>query len=231
MYSAGIYSATILSQVAGSDASMVTAFGWNVVINLFYIPGSLVGSFVSDWIGPRYCLIVGLVLQAVTGFFMTGFYGSLATKQYIAAFVVVYGLFLSFGELGPGNNIGLLASKTSATPIRGQYYGVAAAVGKVGAFVGTYVFPIIIRNAGGASTVKGNQAPFWVSSALCVLSACLALLLPHIGQDTIVTEDEAFRAYLHDNGYDVSKLGLGHQDAEGTGLQAEGNDRAGPKPW
>lgn len=62
---------------------------------------------------------------------MAGCYQYLATAKYVGAFTVVYGLFLSFGELGPGDNIGLIASKTSATAIRGQYYGIAAAVGKV----------------------------------------------------------------------------------------------------
>lgn len=56
----------------------------------------------------------------------------------------MYGIFLSLGELGPGNCTIVLASKTSATAVRGQYYGVAAAVGKIGAFVGTWVFPPII---------------------------------------------------------------------------------------
>jgi hypothetical protein len=37
------------------------------------------------------------------------------------------------GEMGPGDNIGLVASKTSATGIRGEYYAIAAAMGKVGA--------------------------------------------------------------------------------------------------
>ena len=46
----------------------------------------------------------------------------------VAGFAVVYGIFLSLGELGHGNNIGLLAAKTSATGIRGHYYGIAAAV-------------------------------------------------------------------------------------------------------
>lgn len=149
-----------------------------------------------------------LQLQSATGFLLSGFYGTLATPKYIGAFVVVYGLFLSFGELGPGNNIGLLASKTSATAIRGQYYGIAAAVGKIGAFVGTYVFPVIITNSGGSDTVRGNQAPFWVSSSLCVLSAGLAVLLPHVGQDTIQKEDRMFREYLERSGWDVSRLGL-----------------------
>jgi hypothetical protein len=39
---------------------------------------------------------------------------------------------------GPGNCVGLLASKSSPTAVRGQFYGAAAAVGKIGAFVGTW---------------------------------------------------------------------------------------------
>lgn len=39
---------------------------------------------------------------------------------------------------GPGNCTGLLASKTSPTAVRGQFYGVAAAIGKIGAFIGTW---------------------------------------------------------------------------------------------
>ncbi|KAF8544561.1 major facilitator superfamily domain-containing protein [Trichophaea hybrida] len=224
VYSAGIYSATILNQVVG-DNNMITAFGWNVVINLFYIPGSFLGCFVSDWIGPRYCLILGLSLQALSGFLMTAFYGTLATPSHIAGFVVIYGLFLTFGELGPGDNIGILASKTSATPIRGQYYGIAAATGKVGAFVGTYIFPIIIKNAGGTGTTRGNQAPFWVSSCLCVLSAGLAMFLPEIGQDTIEKEDREFRAYLERSGWDVRQLGSRKVDVEVVGVMEEREEK------
>ena len=39
---------------------------------------------------------------------------------------------------GPGVCIGLLSSKTGPTAIRGQFYGIAAATGKIGAFVGTW---------------------------------------------------------------------------------------------
>src|SRR5947209_20265308 len=93
-------------------------------------------------------------------------------------------IFLALGEVGPGDNIGLVASKTSATCIRGQYYGIAAAVGKIGAFVGSYIFPIIQNNA--PNPTRAGQDPFFVSSSLCIFSAALALFcLPHIGQDTI----------------------------------------------
>lgn len=83
--------------------------------------------------------------------------------------------------MGPGDNIGLCAAKSSATSIRGQYYGIAAAAGKIGAFVGTYVIPIVRENA--PNEVRKGQDPFFVSSSLCIFSAALAyFLLPQIGQ-------------------------------------------------
>jgi MFS family permease len=185
-------------------------FAWNTVINLFYIPGAMLGGPFSDIIGPRYALAIGVSLQAIVGFIMAGCYDRLTGN--IAAFAVVYGIFLSLGEFGPGDNIGLIASKTSATGIRGQYYGVAAAIGKIGAFVGTKVFPYIV--AAGGNETQSAQYPFWVASSLCVLSAFLAVFcLPHIGQDTIVAEDIRFRAYLESRGWDTSQLGL--RPAEG----------------
>jgi len=152
---------------------------------------------------------------------MAGLYPILAVPKNIGGFCVLYGIFLSLGELGPGDNIGLVASKTSATPFRGKYYAVAAAFGKIGAFIGTYLYPLLVADAG-SDTVKGNQYPFWVAGSLCVLSAFLAFFcLPEIGQDTIDFEDARFRTYLAENGYDTSRMGTAEkqmsQESFGSG--------------
>ncbi|KAH6679283.1 major facilitator superfamily domain-containing protein [Halenospora varia] len=207
VYSFGIYSAKIIDTIIGETASMATSFGWNTVVNLFYIPGAMLGSIFSDKVGPRLALAIGVTLQGLVGFLMAGLYPTLSQPQNIAGFAVVYGIFLSLGELGPGDNIGLVASKTCATGVRGQYYAIAAATGKIGAFVGTYVFPYI-EKAGGKGTNASAQYPFYVSSALCIFTAGLVFLLPHIGQDTITAEDIKFRAYLEEQGWDTSQLGL-----------------------
>lgn len=179
----------------------------------------MLGAPFSDWLGPRYALAIGVTAQAVVGYIMAGLYGTLSQPQNVAAFCVVYGIFLSLGELGPGDNIGLIASKTCATGVRGQYYGIAAAIGKIGAFVGVYVFPSIIA-AGGDDVVKQNQYPFWVASTLCVFSAVLALFcLPHIGQDTITTEDARFRAYLESMGWDTRQMGLNEMLSGGSDIE------------
>ncbi|KAF4962608.1 hypothetical protein FSARC_9386 [Fusarium sarcochroum] len=219
-YAFGIYSSSILSGIYGDDAPLTTVFGWNTVVNMFYLPGTLLGAFVSDWIGPRYTLILGVTLQAIVGFIMAGVYDKISSQ--IAAFAVVFGIFQALGELGPGNNIGLLAAKTSATGVRGRYYGIAAAVGKIGAFIGTYVFPHI--QAAGGNTTQSAQYPFWVSSSLCILSALIVFFfIPHVGQDTITLEDQKFREYLQSHGWDTAQLGLstGVEDGAVTVTKSE----------
>ncbi|KAL6860761.1 glycerophosphoinositol permease [Amphichorda felina] len=209
VYAFGIYSSSILSGLYSDEAPLTTVFGWSTVINCFYLPGSIIGSFISDWIGPKYTLSLGVSIQAIVGFIMAGLYDKLS--KHIAAFAVVYGIFLSLGEMGPGNNIGLLAAKTSATGVRGRYYGIAAAVGKIGAFIGTYVFPEIQK--AGKTATQSAQYPFWVASSLCILSAIITLVfIPNVKQDTITLEDERFRAYLESQGWDVSQLGEHKQD-------------------
>ena len=208
-YSFSIYSSSWISIILGDSAPLWKSFGWNTLVNFFYLPGAISGAFISDWIGPKRALAIFVALQGIVGFIMAGCYAQLATSAHVAGFVVVYGVFLSLGEAGPGDNIGLVASKTSATAIRGQYYAIAAASGKIGAFVGTYVFPIIQKNApGGADSTRGGQDPFFVSSSLCILSALIAwFLLPEISQDTITYEDLRFREYLENHGWDTRQMG------------------------
>lgn len=116
---------------------------------------------------------------------------------------------IAFGEVGPGNNLGLLASKAiGPTAARGQLYGIAAAVGKVGGFIGTYTFPNIIADLSVHGTYAENTGVFWIGSALAIVSALITFFfIPNIRPDAMIDEDEAFREYLLANGYDVSKMG------------------------
>ena len=61
-------------------------------------------------------LIIGFAYEQIT--------------KIVPLFVVFYGLMLSFGNLGPGNMLGLMSSECFATAVRGTCYGVSAALGK-----------------------------------------------------------------------------------------------------
>ncbi|KAL9715609.1 glycerophosphoinositol permease [Leucoagaricus gongylophorus] len=209
VYPFGIYSSTIIDRVTGGSQSLTIVFGWNVVINLFNIPGTLGGAFIVDYLGSKYTMITGLVLQAIVGFIMSGLYKQLTAPGHIGAFAVVYGVFLSLGEMGPGNCTIILASKTSPTAVRGQFYGIAAAVGKIGAFIGTWAFPPMIDAFGGPESLKGNTGPFWVGSGLAILSAFVVLLfVKPLTTDGMIQEDGEFRRYLEEHGYDTSSMGF-----------------------
>jgi len=246
-YSFGLLSSQLLSNLLGADSRLWVSFGWNTLLTFWYMPGCIAGSWLSDLVGPRNALGYSVLVQAIVGFIMAGCYKYLAVPQNVAGFVIVYGLFIALGELGkqamsvrqtsstprytnredagPGDNIGLVASKTSATAVRGKYYGIAAAFGKIGAFIGSKTLILLYNNYYNAGeTIKAGQVPFLISSVFCLVNAALALfLLPHIGQDTIEEEDARFKAYLEAEGYDVSRMGLPSGESS-EGVVQEGKE-------
>ncbi|EIW57370.1 metabolite transporter [Trametes versicolor FP-101664 SS1] len=208
-YPFGLFSSTVTNTITGGNSSLSVVFGWSVVINLFYIPGTVGGAFVVDILGPKNTMIVGLLSQAVIGFIMSGLYTRLT--EHIAAFAVVYGIFLSLGELGPGNCLGMLAAKSGPTAVRGQFYGIAAAIGKIGAFGGTWAWQRIVDDFQAHSTDPniGQTGPFWIASALAIISAVITFFFVRpLSHDGMTAEDLKFREYLEANGYDTSQMGL-----------------------
>ncbi|KAF8888073.1 major facilitator superfamily domain-containing protein [Infundibulicybe gibba] len=177
-----LYSSTVLmsntnnhnSLTRGSSAISVV-FGWTVVINLCYIPGTIGGAFLLDYVSPKHTLIMGLLAQAVVGFIVAGLYKQLT------------------------DHIGVFA---------GQFFAVAAAIGKVGAFAGTWVF-------GGSDTARGNTGPFWIGSCCAIISAIITFVfIKPVDQDGMVEEDKLFREYLESKGYDTSAMGIGEKGDE-----------------
>lgn len=237
-YSFGNWSSTILNSVVtdvktvdykGSDGENMSisnihkTYGWEILLMAFYLPGTFLGGIASDYLGPRLTLFIGNVLEGIVGFIMAAVYKNM--KKNIGGFIVAYGVFTSLGEFGAGDNIGLICSKSSSSAVRGRYYGIAAAMGKIGAFVGTKVFPAIAEDfdpVNGIDSDKGQIPLFYISSALCLFSAFLALLIPELSQDAVAKEDIEFREYLAANGYDMSWVG---EVPEGSSYQVDEEEK------
>ncbi|GAA5865165.1 hypothetical protein JCM5353_006127 [Sporobolomyces roseus] len=104
--------------------------------------------------------------------------------------------------------------------VRGQLYGLAAAVGKIGAFVGTWAFPAIIDAF--PEGPRQTSGPFWIGSGLAFLSALIVLVLvPEVKSNHMKMEDAIFKEYLVENGYDVSQMGLLHDASSESQLHHE----------
>ncbi|KAL3443945.1 major facilitator superfamily domain-containing protein [Aspergillus insuetus] len=177
------------------------------VINCFYLPGCLLGGLLMDRIGRKQTMTLGFLLWAICGFILGGTLGPIQSIP--ALFIVMYGIFNALGEMGPGVSTFLCAAESFPTPLRGHFLGFAAAVGKAGASIGTEVFTPIQESFGGGDDVqRGQQAVFLIGSAFTVVGAAVAWwLIPDMERE-LESEDERFRVYLEENGYDAVGFGM-----------------------
>lgn len=201
-----ILSSAIINNIV-PDSNIRTVAVWQLILALLAVPGVIVGSWLCNKIGRRWTGIAGFAGYIILGFIIGGCYDKL-THNYIAAFVVLYGLLQSFGHMGPGATIGLLSAEVYPTAVRGMGYGISAAFGKgkriscyallereeltrlpAGAAIGTEVFTPIRDAAGPSST-------FYVAGGVGVVGMIVYWFLPEGKDLDLAAEDESFRLYL-----------------------------------
>lgn len=221
-YPFGLFSSTIISQL-NPDNTTVQNIGYGVrsyiyyyfstanssqtVINCFYLPGCLLGGLLMDRIGRKQTMTLGFFIWAIWGFILGGALGPI--QSVFPLFIVMYGIFNALGEMGPGVSTFLCAAESFPTPLRGHFLGLAAAVGKAGASIGTEVFTPIQDSFG--DVYKGQQAVFLIGSAFTIVGGIIAWWLIPDMQRELESEDVKFRAYLEENGYDAASLGMKYE--------------------
>ncbi|KAF9201582.1 Plasma membrane permease, mediates uptake of glycerophosphoinositol and glycerophosphocholine [Haplosporangium sp. Z 27] len=205
-YPFGIFSGTILTNAIGDNATFVQTAEWMLLLNFFYLPGSISGALAADKIGRKKTMALGFFMQGFIGIFMGIWYKDLL--KIFPLFVVLYGVFMMFGEFGPGDMLGLVSAEIYPTCIRGTAYGWSAAFGKLGAFIGTTVFKTAIKNFGAQDELKGEGHVFILASGLAIFGSLLTLfLIPDFSKKDLSYEDEEFKKYLHSHGFDLSNFG------------------------
>ncbi|PYI04734.1 major facilitator superfamily transporter [Aspergillus sclerotiicarbonarius CBS 121057] len=214
-YPFGLFSSTIVDRV-NPTSSLALTMAWGTLINCFYIPGAFIGGFLSDRIGRRRTMALGYFLQAALGFILGGALGPI--EKSLPLFIVLYGVFLTLGEVGPGSTIVVTASESFPTAIRGHAVGFAAAWSKAGAAIGTAVFKPILASWGDDES-RGTQAVFLIGSGFAVLGGLLAWF---VFQDTDIAldnEDQAWKDYLAANGYGDVQWGIA--DSQGHEMESK----------
>jgi MFS family permease len=210
-YPAGIYASYFTEQIF-PDANLSLTLAFTIALNAGYIPGTLIGALIVDKLGPKKTICLFLGLQAIFGFALAGAFGYF--KVHTGGLIAMYVIYIAMGEAGPGNCLGLLAAKAVApTPVRGVMYGFAAAIGKVGAFVGSYIF-VPTQNKWPETDDMHYAVTFYIGSSLAVLAMlCVIFFIPPVVPDGIIKMDEEFFAYLESNGYDMRNVGLASEGA------------------
>ena len=156
-----------------------------------------------DRIGRKQTMTLGFMLWGLWGFILGGALGPIQTV--FPLFVVMYGIFNSFGEMGPGVATFLCAAESFPTPLRGHYLGFAAAVGKAGAAIGTQVFTPIQNSF--SDTQTGQQGVFLIGAAFAIVGGIIAWVCIPDKERDLESEDVRFKAYLEEHGFDTSCYG------------------------
>ncbi|PWN91093.1 MFS general substrate transporter [Acaromyces ingoldii] len=215
-YPFGLFTSTIIDQLSGGQSTLIRSIGYGTVINLFYIPGCLVGSFAMDRLGRRNTQATFFLVQAVVAFVLGGALGPISSI--FPLFVVLYGLVLALGEAGPGVATILISAESYPTMIRGQMVGLSAAFGKAGAAVGTVAFGAIQDRLGEGNA--GTQGVFLCGAAFSVVGGLLTLACIPVMTDKLQDEDERFEAILAANGITLDLPHLAPTAAMATDLAA-----------
>ncbi|KAF9264970.1 MFS general substrate transporter [Marasmius fiardii PR-910] len=205
VYPFNLLSPTIVSQFQ-TNPTLLQSIGWSALVHTFILPGAYLGAPLIDRLGRRQTYTLGFLIVAALGYIIGALMTPLRKPNAFPAFVVLYGLFQSFLNLGPGNCNFLVSSESFPTPIRGHMMGLSAAIGKAGAALGTEVFPIILSRY--PTVIKGHQAIFVIGSSICVVGATLVWFLIPDMESQLESEDSKFKRYLEENGWDTSEMGF-----------------------
>src|SRR5947209_3961563 len=122
----------------------------NLITNLFYtlvifvvaaLPGYIVAALTIDRLGRKWIQWFGFGMMALA-------YALIAVAPALStitvAFLLVYGLSYFFTEFGPNVTTFVYPAEVFPVMIRTTAHGIAAALGKVGAFIGAFAFPYLL---------------------------------------------------------------------------------------
>ncbi len=132
------------------------------------VPGYLLAIARMDRIGHRKLQLIGFILMGVC-FAVIGLVPGLTTA--IAPFLIVYGVSYFFTEFGPNVTTFVLPGELFPTQVRATAHGISAGIGKFGAFVGVFLFPVLQGSLGLRGTLL-------LTAGVSVLGALLTLVLP-----------------------------------------------------
>jgi MFS transporter, PHS family, inorganic phosphate transporter len=109
------------------------------------VPGYFLAIAKMDRIGHCRLQLIGFIMMGAC-FAVIGLIPGLTTA--VAPFLLVYGISYFFTEFGPNVTTFVLPGELFSTRIRATGHGISAGIGKLGAFIGVFLFPVLQHSLG-----------------------------------------------------------------------------------
>jgi MFS transporter, PHS family, inorganic phosphate transporter len=132
------------------------------------VPGYALAIARMDRFGHRRLQLAGFVMMGAC-FAVIGLVPGMTTM--VVPFLLAYGLSYFFTEFGPNVTTFVLPGELFPTAIRATGHGISAGIGKLGAFIGVFLFPVLQHSLGLRGTLL-------LTAGVSVLGALLTLVLP-----------------------------------------------------
>jgi MFS transporter, PHS family, inorganic phosphate transporter len=151
------------------NASIMTTIALQLSIFVVAaVPGYILAIAKLDGIGHRRLQWSGFAMMALCFLIIAAVPGMTTT---VAPFLIVYGLSYFFTEFGPNMTTFVMPSELYPVSMRATGHGISAGVGKFGAFIGVFLFPVLKDSLGLRGTLL-------LTAGVSVLGLLLTLVLP-----------------------------------------------------
>ena len=132
------------------------------------VPGYILATVRMDRIGHRRLQFAGFVLMGAC-FAVIGLVPGMTTL--VVPFLLAYGTSYFFTEFGPNMTTFVLPGELFPTRLRATGHGISAGAGKLGAFTGVFLFPVL-------QGTLGLRGTLLLTAGISALGALLTLVLP-----------------------------------------------------
>ena len=141
-YGNTVSSPLVLSALGGDHTLLQKTLTQLGIFAAFAVPGYAVAALTMDKLGRKTIQCLGFAMMAVT-------FGLLAmipnVEKLVWPFLFIYGFSYFFTEFGPNATTFVYPSEIFPVKVRTTAHGIAAALGKIGGFVGVFTFPFFMH--------------------------------------------------------------------------------------
>jgi PHS family inorganic phosphate transporter-like MFS transporter len=142
------------------------------IFAVFAVPGYIAAILLLDRAGRKRIQVLGFAMMALM-FLLIGLIPGATTLA--LPFIGLYGISYFFTEFGPNTTTFVYPAEIFPVEVRTTAHGISAGVGKLGAFAGAFLFPIMLASSMG---IRGAEIVAGVVAAAGLLLTVLLLPEP-----------------------------------------------------
>ena len=158
----------IISLISPSASTMTKIALQLAIFAVAAVPGYVLAIARLDKIGHRRLQLIGFAVMGLCFLIIAAIPG-LTTA--VVPFLLVYGVSYFFTEFGPNMTTFVMPSELYPVSMRATGHGISAGIGKLGAFIGVFLFPLL-------NDWFGLRGTLLLTAGIAALGFALTLVLP-----------------------------------------------------